>query len=97
MKKAYGAILAFALIIVLLLSSCGALAARSEPAIYPLDGINPQHNFQSNYSAKDNNGALLRTKYLPYVTVGWVFDDKYMYILKGFPPTQYIVEKYDIQ
>ena len=53
-------VMAVALLSLLLLSSFSMLVygGNREKSIYPMYGINAQHNFQSEFSAKDNDGNL---------------------------------------
>ena len=90
-------IMAVVLLSLLVLSGFSALAngENREKSIYPMYGINPQHNFQSEFSAKDNDGHLADVK--DFSLTEWVvIDGRYVYGFSGFPP-DYIIVKYDIK
>ncbi len=66
-----------------------------EKRIYPMYGINPQHNFQSEFSAKDNDGHLADVK--AFSLTEWVvIDGRHLYgIAPGGADSPYLV-KYDM-
>ncbi len=74
------------------------VSESNENNIYPMYGINEQHNFQSEFSAKDNDGYLSKKVEYHFDQYGGpLIVGRYVYLVAGGISTHKWLVKYDIK